>query len=313
MLKLLLCAHLLLTVCVAPSLAAREWSDATGTYKVEGDLIGLDGTTIVIQTTDKKKQLVALRISQLSKTDQEYLKSAEAAAAARKAAAGEQTWTMKSGLKVNARAVDYGRRDVTIQRRRSKVYVNDRLFDNLSGVQQTIVLRIVSHFENTPIESRKEIEQWILKLKGAAKTYTCDGVMLELPSGDEYGVPFFLFSDDDLKVLEPGWKQWLAAYEAREKTEQAQADQEREALLLQKQAEAYQRDHETERQLKQVELDLLAAAAGVTSIWEVDLRPRGGGYSRTVMVPGRDSDVATRAALDKFPNCTVIGIARRSR
>jgi hypothetical protein len=313
MTKKFLATVVLALLCASSSDAARKWSDATGKYTVEGDLIGANDTTAIIQKSDKKKQLIALRISELSKADQEYLKSNEAADAATKSATGEQTWTMRNGLKVSARVVGYGRRDVTLQRRRSKVYVNDRVFDNLAGVQQKVVLRIVSHFENTSVETKEDLEEWILKLKGAPKTYTVDGVLLELENGDEYGVPFFLFSDEDLKVLEPGWQQWLAAHQAREQAAESRAAKEREALLLQKQAEAYQRDRETERQLKQIELSLLAAEAGVTSIWEVELKPRGGGYSKMVIVPGRNSDVASRAAVDKFPNHTVVGVARISR
>lgn len=208
--KFLLAALLLIALGMSPASAARKWSDATGKYTVEGDLVGMTDTTAVILKADKKKQLVVLRIAQLSKADQEYLKSSEAAEAT-SAKPGEQTWTMKSGLKVNARAVDYGRRDVTLQRRRGSIFVNDRMFDNLDGVQQKVVQRIVSHFESIPVESKKDLEAWILKYKGAAKTFTCDGVLLQLDNGDEYGVPFFLFSDADLKVLEPGWQQWLAA------------------------------------------------------------------------------------------------------
>lgn len=304
---------LALLLCAAPSLAARTWSDATGKYKFEGDLVGANDTTVVVQKADKKKQLVAIKIAQLSEADREYLKSAEANDAAHKASTGEQTWTMKSGFKVSARVVDYGRKDVTIQRRRGKVYVNDRMFENLAGVQQKVVLRIVSHFENAALETPQALNEWIVKLKAAPKTYTCDGVMLELENGDEYGVPFFLFSDEDLKVLEPGWKQWLAAHEAKEKADQAQADKEREALLLQKQAEAYQRDREAEHQMRMMELELSAAEAGVTDIWEVELKPRGGGYSRVVVASGRNSEVAARKAMEKFPGHTVVGIAKISR
>jgi hypothetical protein len=303
----------LLGLFASPLAAARTWSDATGKFKVEGDLVGFNDNLVVIQKSDKKKQLVAFRIEQLSKADQEYVKSAEAGEAVKKTAAGEQTWTMKSGLKVTARVVDYGRRNVTIQRRRGKVYVNDRLYENLPGVPQKVVLRIVSHFEGMPIESKKDLNEWIVKLKAAPKTYTVDGVMLELENGDEYGVPFFLFSDEDLKVLEPGWKTWLAANDAKEQASETQAAKEREAFLLQEQAEAYQRDREAERQMKEYELSLLEAEAGVTDIWEVELRPRGGGYSKMVVVSGRNSDVASRAAQAKFPNTIVVGVAKLSR
>jgi hypothetical protein len=307
--KFFVTALLLIALGMSPAVAARKWSDATGKYTVEGDLVGMTDTTVVILKTDKKKQLVVLRIAQLSKADQEYLKSTEAAEAT-SAKPGEQTWTMKSGLQVKARVVDYGRKDVTLQRRRGKIYVNDRMFDNLNGIQQKVVQRIVSHFENIPIESTKDLEAWIVKLKSAPKTFTCDGVMLELDNGDEYGVPFFLFSDADLKVLEPGWQQWLAAHEMKEQAEQAQADKEREALLLQKQAEQYQKDRETEQQMKVMELQLQAAEAGVTDIWEVELKPRGGGYSTYVVVSGRNSEIAARAARAKYPNYGVVGVAK---
>lgn len=310
--RIILSLLLVCFVCAAPTFAARKWSDATGKYTVEGDLVGMTDTTAVILKTDKKKQLVVLRIAQLSKADQEYLKSTEAAEATN-AKPGEQTWTMKSGLKVNARAVDYGRRDVTLQRRRGSIFVNDRMFDNLDGIQQKVVQRIVSHFENVPVESKKDLETWILKFKGAAKTFTCDGVLLQLDNGDEYGVPFFLFSDADLKVLEPGWHQWLAAHEMKEQAEQAQADKERQALLLQKQAEEYQKDRETEQQMKVMELELQAAEAGVTDIWEVELKPRGGGYSTYVVVSGRNSDIAARSARMKYPNYNIVGVAKLNR
>src|SRR5687768_8766340 len=87
-------ALLLAITSVAPSWAARKWGDATGKYTVEGDLVGATDTMVVIQKTDKKKNLVALRISQLSQSDQDFVQSREAADAAQKAG-GEQTWTMQ--------------------------------------------------------------------------------------------------------------------------------------------------------------------------------------------------------------------------
>jgi hypothetical protein len=312
--KTLLIALVFIAI-IAPPAHARKWSDATGNYSFEGDLLGINDATVVVQKSDKKRNLVAVPINQLSKADQEYLKSKEAADEAQRVAGQQQTWTMRGGLKVAARAVDYGRRDVTIQRRRSKIHVNDRLFDNLSAVQQKIVLKIVSHFEKTPIEDRRALEQWAIRLKASPKTFTVDGVLLELENGDVYGVPFFLFSDDDLKVLQPGWQRWLAAHEAREQKEQAQAEKEHEALLLQAQAEAYQRDRETDRQMRMLDLQLQAVMAGLTAIWEVELFPRGnfGGHSRIVVVAGRNSEDAARAALERFPNHMVGGIARVSR
>ena len=122
-----------------------------------------------------------------------------------------QTWTMASGLKVVGRVVDYARKDVTIQQRRGKTYVNDRLFDNLPQVYQRMLPKLVAHFEKTQIDDKRGLDSWVMKLRGEPRTFTCEGVMLELENRDEYGVPFFFFSEADLKVLQPGWQRWVAA------------------------------------------------------------------------------------------------------
>jgi hypothetical protein len=313
MFKSLLYVSSLWVVSVAPSFA-RTWSDTSGKWTFEGDLIGVNETTAVVQRSGKKQSLIAIPINQLSKSDQEFLKSKESADQAQRAANEKQTWTTQSGLKVVARVVDYGRRDVTIQRRRGKIYVNDRLFENLNGVQQAVLMRVVSHFENVAIRDKKDLQEWVIKLKAEPRTYTCDGVMLELESGDEYGVPFFLFSEQDLKVLKPGWDRWLAAHEAKERKDQALAEKERESLYLQAEAQAHQRDREQQQKVQEVELGLLAAAAGVTNIWEVELWPNSAmGRPRTVVVPGRDSNAAAQSALAKFPDYKIGSIAKVSR
>lgn len=84
-------------------------------------------------------------------------------------------------------------------------------------------------------------------------------------------------------------------------------------MVLQEQAEQYQKDRETEHQMKMMELDLLAAEAGVTDIWEVELKPRGGGYSTYAVVSGRNSDIAARAARAKYPNYNIVGVAKLNR
>ena len=193
----------------------RTWTDSTGNYHVEADLIGFNDATVVLKK--ENRQLVAVPIDKLSKEDQAYLESKEAVEQARQSADAMQTWTMASGLKVVGRVVDYARRDVTIQRRYGKIYVNDRLFDNLPEVYQKMLPKIVSHFEKTQIDDKRAFDSWAAKLRGEPRTFTCEGVLLELENGDEYGVPFFFFSKDDLKVLQPGWQRWLAADKDRAK------------------------------------------------------------------------------------------------
>ena len=73
----LIAASLLLLMPSA--IQAREWSDATGKYKVKAELLAHSETTVVLEK--KNHDLVSLNISELSPADQEYLKSQEAAEA----------------------------------------------------------------------------------------------------------------------------------------------------------------------------------------------------------------------------------------
>ena len=242
---------------------ARLWSDSTGKYQVAADLVAFNEKTAVLKKADHS--LVAVPLDRLSKADLDFLAAKETAAAVQSADT-LQTWTMGSGLKVVGRVVSYGRRDVVLQRRRGKIYVNDRLFDNLPQVQQTMVPKIVAHFEQTPIDGDKGLQQWILKQKGEPRTFTCEGVILELENGDEYGVPFF-FSAEDQKLLQPGWqRRWLAADKDRQK-------QEEEQFLVKAQAQAYQQDKQATQQIQKMQLEMLAYNAGLFALWEVQLVP----------------------------------------
>lgn len=288
---------LLSAVCVATlsiaTVEAREWTDASGRYRVEADLIAHSETEVVLQRSDG--HLVAVPLAQLSEADEQYVKSKEAAEAIR-SADGHQTWTTRKGLKVEGRVVGYGRRDVAIQRRRGRIYVNDRLFDNLPEIYQKMIPRIVEHFEGVEFQTDRDFQQWVNQLLGQPRTYSLEGVRLELANGDEYAVPFFFFSDDDLRVLKAGWDEWVAA-------ENERAQQEQHNFYLESQARAYQRDQQVNREIARMQLDLLAFNAGLVDLWEVYLMPgRGGiGFPISVIVPARNSLQATMAALERNP------------
>ncbi len=202
-----LISPVLLLTCLAVSAQSREWVDASGKYHIKADLIARNETMVVLEKGNK--DLVGIEIDQLSKQDREFLDSKKNEAEDKNDSA-MQTWTTRRGLKVRGAVVEYVRRDVTIRRIRGKVYVNDKRFDNLAGIYRRIVPQVVAHFEDIELENEKQFSQWVRDLRGAAKKYTCEGVLLELENGDLYAVPFFLFSKEDLEILQPGWEQWLA-------------------------------------------------------------------------------------------------------
>jgi SLA1 homology domain 1, SHD1 len=281
-------------LAVAPLAQARTWTDATGRYTVEADLIAFNDHTVVIERADH--ELGAVPIDKLSAADHEYLKSKEAADVVGRAANEMQTWTLRSGLKVIGRVVDYGRRQLTLQRRGGKIYVNDRLFDELPAVYQAMLPKIVGHFEKLPIDDKRGLESWLVRQKGQPRTFNVEGVVLQLEKGDTYGVPLFFFTDADLSLLRPGWERWLAANDDT-------ARQSEESFMVRSLAAARQRDKQVDRQIALMQLQLQAVQAGMTALWEVTLYPARGNTSapRWVVVPGRDSRQATALALEQNP------------
>lgn len=288
------------------SASARTWKDATGKYSMQGDLLAYNDHEVILKKSDKK--LISVEIAQLSAEDQEYLKSKQALEDQRPEAARVQTWTMASGLKVLGKIVDFGIKEVVVQRRRGKVYVNERPFSNLTAVQQRIVVRTISHFENVPLETEKDVEGWLMKKGGKEQHFRTEGVVLELENGDEHTVPLFLFSEKDREFLQPGWDRW-------KQFQDDEREREHERLVLEAQSRAYQAEQQRSEQVTRVQLGLLATAAGVIDLWEVGLIPKPGvrAYAMSVVVPGRTSDDAARVALTRYPMYQIGAIRQVNR
>jgi len=283
----------LLGMTTASDAYARKWTDVTGRYAVEADLIARNDELAVLQRVDDKK-LVSVDINELSKQDQQYLNENKLVESDR-AAEGLHDWNLSNGLKVRARVVGYGRRELVLQRRSGKLLVNDRRFENLPEIYQRMIPKIVGHINESKIDSPESLQRWMRGQHGKPRRFMCEGVMLELETGDSYGVPFFFFSTQEQQVLKAGWEQWLAA-------EQDSAERERENLYAESQAAMYQRDQATSSQIAQLQLGLLATMAGVVDIWEVYLTPASGnGWPISVIVPARNSRDAVNAAISNNP------------
>lgn len=294
-------ATALILSCLA-SVEARVWTDVSGNYTFEANLVAFNDTDLVLEKADKT--LVAVDMEQLSAADQEYIKSKEAAEEVDKRGAKQQVWKMASGLEVIGDVVDYVQKEMTFSMSRGKIYVNDQLFDNLTGIQQRVVPLIAAQFTKRPITDRAGLFDWLKRRKGEPETFTYDGVQMEMENGDLYAVPFFLFSDEALKVLKPGWEEWSSKHATFEQQQESE-------LRLQTQAQG---GTETNQLLK-MQLQMQAYQAGLFSLWEVMLYPgpNMSGWPLYVVVPGRNSAQAAEAALQKNPGYTVGPIARVNR
>ena len=298
--KYILTLLILAAVCVQSHAQSREWCDKSGHYKFKAELLAQNESSIVLQRSEKKDLLIVDK-SDLCEDDQKFLE--EHAKTSRK-----DKLVLKNGLELSADVIEYGRREVTLKRSYGRLYVNDTLFKNLPEVYRRMIPNIVNQIEGKTFGSDRELSTWVGQQQGQKKTYTLDGVMLELENGDRYGVPFFLFSDADQQRLKPGFEKW---------SEAAQEDQYREDLSLEMQAryEAEEQQHQEAQQMRRLSLQVQAYDSGLFDLWEVEMLPRGTqpGYGYTVVVPGRNSEQAAEAALAKYPGYNVGAIAKLRR
>lgn len=287
-----------ITLLVLSPALGREWKDATGKYKLEADLIAFDDDMVILQRANK--ELGSCQIDQLSENDQAFLKTKKAQEIHDSNLGKMQTWTTASGLKVIGKIVDYARRDVTIQSRRGRTYIGDKAYKNLPEVYQAIVRRVVEHLEGQEIPDEAALNRWVRSLRGEPRTYTLEGVIMELENGDEYGVPFFLLSEKDQEFLKAGYETWRADKDAADKAAEEEMEH---SLRLQSQAAAYHQDQEMKRQVAMMRFNMEAIRTGLTSAWEVTLYPGPGvaGPPMWVVAMGRNSEIATQNALREHP------------
>jgi hypothetical protein len=287
--------------CAPFSFADRTWRDRTGGYEVQADLIGFNNELVILKKGDG--ELIAFPIKDLSEDDRKYLESQEAKSIHQ--VEGTQKWTMRNGLQVVGNVVSHIDKEITLQMKRGRLYVNDRPYENLSPVYQAMMPAVAGHFENKQFADADEFKSWMVKKGFRPIKYKCEGVLMVLENGDEYAVPYFLFSDADRKFLEKG-KQ-----EARE-PEVSSDEREQQALYMQSLATQYQLDRQADRQIKMLQLGLMSVEAGLTDVWEVAMIPPNGNFyqAQSVVVPARNSRDAQQLASQQWPNF-IVGPTRR--
>ena len=287
------------------SVTAKEWTDKSGLLKIQGTILAADDKEVVIKLDKKTKdhELLAVEIEQLSDADQAYLRSKEMADSM-KSEGDKHAWELKNGMKVFGKVVRFVRKDVTLQRRRGKLYVNDRPIDNLPEVYQRMIPHVVEHFEKTQFADSRAFDAWVEKQRANVRTFPCEGVMIEFPNGDEYAVPLFFLTDSANATLKPSYDQWVAELGYQRQSEQAQEQQRQQELYLQSQAASFQQNQQEMLKIAKLQLVMNSVSAGAVDLWEVMLYPPFGvnAYPISVVVPARNSADASVIAMQRNPN-----------
>ncbi|MDZ4659229.1 MAG: SHD1 domain-containing protein [Bythopirellula sp.] len=287
---------------------ARLWSNASGEYTLEAELVMSNEKSVVLKRADH--ELVAIPLAELSTEDREHLKSQEALDAQKKADERQQTLKLTDGTEIVGRIIDFAERDITLRRWRGNFYVNDRKLDNLPKFYQRLLPQVVAHFETLRTVDLSGLENWMVRQRGRPRTFHLEGVLIESESGDVHAVPFFLLPETERNLWERYWKNWQAA--SKESTFESREDL---AFLLKSFAAARAEDAQVQREIAELQLKMQAVQAGVTSLWEVTLYPdvAMNGWPQWVVVLGRDNRQATITALEQNPGFVAGPVRRVSR
>ena len=277
---------------------ARDWTDATGKHKFSGDLIAASPETILLR--GKRKTLEAYVVSELSEADQafvkEYLESKTDDVAPEKM----QTWTGREGVSLRGRVIGYGTRALVITTQSGAIQVNKTPLSRMDQIYKKMMPKIVAEFDDKSVKTESDLALWGRKLRGKERSFTVDGVLMELENGEKIAVPLFLFSEKEREVLEAGWDTWKAETTAEE-------ERNRESFLAEASAAEYHRSQEAAAQASQqiqlMQLGMMAVNAGIAEIWQVQMMPRPGVRARpmVVMVPAQNSAQAQALAAEKYP------------
>jgi hypothetical protein len=290
--------------------ATREWNDPSGRFLARGEYFASNDDTVVVRR--RNGTLVGIELNDLSTADQGFVEEQKAAiesAEPRPDAIDQyQTWRSRNGFEVKGRIIAFRQREVEFRRMAGLVMVNGTAFSRLPPFSQLIAIQIVAEFDDPLVKTEADLSRWAAKLGTESRTFTVEGVLLKLEDGTELPVPFFMFSEADLYALRPGYEQW-------KDTKASEESRTREDFLLQLQAEEHIRGRMESRQIEMMKLNLMAAATGVTTIWEVFLVPSPGVFARplSVVVPARDSLQAQQMALAQYPGFRIHATRSLSR
>ncbi len=352
--RTLLVAFIATTAGFLNPLFGHVWTDKSGHYRVEAELVSANKEIVVLRTADHR--LIALDVGQLSDADQALVRSKSGAPKSlspvrsnnpfsqlpESPAGGESTkpnlpeklpdasveatsaeqgsemslgnWLLIDGQRIQGDFLGFDLKPLSIKRAKAEVYVGGVLFSQLDPVYRHILPMTIAHLEKAKIDDVRDIEEWLKKSGPGPWTYEIEAVMIETASRGSVAIPTFLLDKSVVDSIAIPLRRWREALASEVSEEDRNSYFDRERFMTRASMAARAADSSVEQQARYMRLELLAVASGATDLWNVSLIPNSGyGYPYQVLVPGQNSDQARAAAVERYPNYTVAGIAKHSR
>ena len=313
--SLLFVSLLCLTAGFASAGEVREWTDAAERNRVGAELVDFDETHCVLKR-ESDHRLFFVLISDLSSADQTYLRSEEAIQIHDEAPESYRKWTFKDGSEVVGQVAEYVQDTVSISRNRGILFVNETDFDEASTWEKCVTLGVVSFQADEDIDSKSDLEQWLVRHRRTQAQFEISGVELNLRGGFQISAPFHIFSQSDQSVLRPGWEDWLAAQAPSEDEEESLANSDHDKDAVAHEMRLYLRScsriSHQERQLNMYANQILIQDAWGIPRWRVNLIPKPGtnAYPTQVAIAANSSARAWVVAANQYPYHQVAGVGQ---
>lgn len=313
-LRVLSLSVLLCSVVSVSFVSAREWKDKSGKFSVQAEYLASDESQVVIR--NEQDELLVVQLEELSEADRQFIREQQQEAAGVTPQAS--TWNLRGGGELQGKARGFNQQKLTLERVRGDVYVNDRKLSELPEAYQRLVPRIVAQIDETTLQSREDLDKYVAKNGGGPFGYQYEGLELVLDGGVTVTVPLALLQEETAADLRPGFERWKNAQMRQTPDAEREDVEQRERLMIDSYSREQQRaraaraaraNQNWSRRMKVMQLQLLAAETGLVDLWEVMLLPPNSyGYPYYVVVPARNSLIAQRIAMQRYPGWRMVGI-----
>lgn len=224
----------------------------------------------------------------------------------------DSTWKIKGSTDLMGRLIGFGTQRLTVRLRESEILVNGQPIAELPPAYQATIPHAAAQATTRPVDSFKQIVD-LLTAGGGSLNVVVEGVQLKLVSGEVITVPPALLTEEDAKLVTPSFQRWKAAQQSTVTDDVREEVDRRERLMMDSYASYRGGVAEPPRKLTMLQMQLEAADAGVTDMWEVALYPPNAHeYPRTVIVAGENSRIARIRAKRDFPDWRVGPVRKRS-
>jgi hypothetical protein len=300
-----------LVLALPNSTLARQWTDKSGNFHLEAELVFVEEGVVVLDAG--QKGLVAVRLEQLSDEDVAFVKSegAREAIRTRSGTDADPEWELVDGTVIKGSLTEVTVQRLVIARKLSKIYVNAQPLEDARPIYHKLIPLIVNHFEGTHLQSLKEVEDFLTKRSPPAVEYVVESVVLSTESAGAIHIPNFLFKERFQTMFAPALARARALQEAELSEEEIAAiRQEERALLYPYRSNAIHTGADP-RAVRMLRFGSAPVAIAPLEAWEVNMVsnvPYRAPF--TALIFADDSASAGAIAAERFPGYVVGGVSR---